>query len=253
MRGLRAPLIASLLALILAPNAVAAPRVSLHARFAPDKAGASTTIYYGFTISEPAPLRSMELRLPYEMGLGTSSLGLRECTAPPLLESGLEGCSPNALLGFGTALAEVPFGATFPYSVLREPLHVTALLGEPANNNETVLIYIESAHPVAVERVLTATILPVARPYGDALKINVPNWQTWPEGPDVGITRFTSTIGPHGLRYRRQEHGKTIFFEPRGLTVPLTCPKGGFPIEARFQWWNSAATAVARVRVPCPH
>lgn len=252
MRGLRAATIASLLTLSLAPAATAAPQVRLRTRFAPDRAGASTTIYYGFTISEPAPLRSMELRLPAGMGLGTSSLGLQECTAAPLLEDGLEGCSPNAQLGFGTALAEVPLGPTFPYSVLREPLHVTALLGESEGPDETVLFYVESAYPIDVERVLTARLLPARPPYGDVLKINVPNWRTWPEGPFVGITPFTSTIGPRGLAYVREEHGKTIHFQPRGLTVPLTCPHGGFPIEARFKWWNGTTTARARTRVACP-
>lgn len=251
MRATAASIAATAALLVLASSSSAAPHVTLHASFSPDRAGASTTIHYGFTISEPAPLRSMQLRLPAGMGFATSSLGLAECTTTPLLEDGVEGCSPNAQIGFGNGLAEVPFIERGRERMLKEPLSVTELLGPPEQAGLDVLVYVEGIYPVVVERILTARLRPGPRPFGATLTITAPAMRAWDEGPYVGITRFTSTIGPHGLRYVREEHGHKIVFQPRGLTVPAKCPAHGYLIEARFTWWNAPAVA-ARRHISCP-
>jgi hypothetical protein len=230
----------------LAAGAAGVPHATLSARFAPDVPGQSTTIYYGFTVFEPAPLRSMELRLPAGMGFAKSSLGLEECDPSILSEHGPKGCPPNSIVGFGSAYAEVSAQET-----ITEKAKVTVLLGPASEGHPTVLFFIEAIYPAAKELVLYSQLLPSSQPFGDALEIEVPLLQSWPGGPNIDITRLGSTIGPHGLHYYYAEHGHRIEFSPKGLNVPDRCPSGGYPVQARFHWWGVSGTGVATTRVPC--
>lgn len=229
--------------------ASAAPPASLNARFTPDVPGHGTTIHFGFRLAEPAPLKSIELKLPVGMGIANSALGLEECQPVFLEEHGPAGCPPNALLGFGTVFAEAPLpGAGFN---IQEPGHITLWLGPPSGKTMTVLFWVEASNPVWEQTTLLAHLRPVHRPYSDALTIQVPAIPVWTGGPDVAITRLQATIGPHGLHYQRREDGLTLVFTPRGVTVPEDCPSRGYPLQARFTWWYGAQTIIARTRVPC--
>jgi hypothetical protein len=230
-----------------APPATAAPRVTLGALFRPDRLGQSTTIHWGFTISEPAPLRSLELRLPAGMGFAGSSLGLEECQPALLARAGPEGCPLDSRVGFGTALAEVP--AATP---VRERAKVTALLGPSEGEGMTVLFFIDGRWPANREIILTSHVLHIAGPHGATLQTEVPLLAVWPNGPDIGLLSFRSTIGPDRIVYRRRVRGRTVSFAPRGLTVPDRCPRGGFALLATFTWWTAESPATATARVPCP-
>jgi hypothetical protein len=243
---------ASALSLVLAvlcaaAPAAAAPQVTLSTLFEPDRLGESTTIHWGFTISEPAPLRSLELRLPAGMGFAASSLGLEECQPALLAHAGPEGCPADSRLGFGTALAEVP--AETP---VRERANVTALLGPSEGENMTVLFFVDGRWPANREIILTGHMLHIASPRGATLLTEVPPLPVWPAGPDIGLMRFSSTIGPDRLTYYRRVGHRIVAFKPRGLTLPKRCPRGGFPVGASFTWWTLAGTATATTRVPCP-
>lgn len=251
MRRAQAATIALLLVLSTL-NASAAkattPQVTLHAHFAPNKLNASTTVYFGVAISEPVPLRSMELRLPAGMGVTYSSLGLAECSTTTLYEYGPERCPPNSLLGRGSTIGQIPWHG----SNINETAPVTILRGPLQNENMTILVFINGITPIWSVYIFTAQVLAAPPPYGEALRLEIPILNIWPEGPDVGLVRFHWSIGPHGLRYTRHEHGHRVTYEPRGLNVPAHCPLKGFPVAARFQWWNSSQPVVAATRVPCP-
>lgn len=230
-----------------AAPAAAAPRVTLSALFQPNRLGKSTTIHWGFEISEPAPLRSLELRLPAGMGFAASSLGLEECQPALLAQAGPEGCPADSRIGFGTALAEVPAQTS-----VRESANVTALLGPYEGENMTVLFFVDGKWPGNQEIILTSHVLHLAGPHGATLLTEVPPLPAWPDGPDIGLLRFRSTIGPDGLTYYRRVGRHTIAFTPRGMSVPKRCPRGGFPVSATFAWWTLTGTATATTRVPCP-
>jgi hypothetical protein len=92
----------------------------------------------------------------------------------------------------------------------------------------------------------------IADPHGATLLTEVPPLPAWPAGPNIGLIRFHSTIGPDRLTYYRRTAGRTIAFKPRGLTVPKHCPHGGFRVSATFGWWPPVPPATATARVPCP-
>lgn len=238
----------SVLAQLPAPAlTAAAPRVTLSARFQPDRLGESTTIHWGFAISEPAPLRSIALGLPAGMGFAASSLGLEPCQPELLARAGPEGCPADSRIGFGSALAAIPA----PNDV-QERATVTALLGPPDGEEETVLFFVEGRWPANREVILTSHLLNIGDPSGATLLTEVPSLPVWPLGPDIGLMRFASTIGPDGLTYYRRVRGRTVAFTPRGVSLPRRCPSGGFLLSAVFNWWTIGEAASASTRVPCP-
>lgn len=227
-------------------QAAAAPRVTLSARFAPERLGASTTIHWGFAISEPAPLRSFALRLPPGMGFAASSLGLEPCQPELLARAGPEGCPADSRIGFGSALAEVPAQST-----IQEHANVTVLFGPYDGEERTVLFFVEGKWPANREIILTSHLLGIAAPDGATLLTEVPSLQVWPLGPEIELTRLQSTIGGAGITYYRRVRGRTVAFAPRGLSLPRRCPRGGFPFAATFTFMDGTSTT-ARTSVPCP-
>lgn len=249
MRGARWASALCLVATLGCPptGADAVPRVTLHMGFHPDRPGASTTIHWGFEISEPVALRSLSLRLPPNMGFASSSLGLEACDPARLAQGGPEGCPADSHLGFGMALAEVRAEAK-----VDEPAKVTALMGPEDGEEMTVLFFVEGRWPVNREVVLVSHLSQLTSPQGARLLTEVPPLPAWPAGPNIGLIRFHSTIGPDRLTYYRRIKGRTVAFKPRGLTVPKHCPRGGFRVSAKFTWWTPEKPASATTRVPCP-
>lgn len=239
------------LAAMLTPTTAAAamPRVHLSTRFVPEALGKSTTIHYGFTVSEPEPLRSLELRLPRGMGIAGSSLGLEACQPAVLAVDGPEACPRDSRIGYGTVLAEVRAQAT-----VQERAAISALLGPPGpENTMTVLFFVDGKWPTKQEIVLTGQLLLSAPPpYGSTITTQAPLIYAWPEGPPLGLLSFHTTIGPERITYYRRLGNRTVAFAPRGLTLPRHCPRGGFPVQAVFTWWGVEGTANASTRVPCP-
>ena len=229
-------------------GAARGPLVKLSMRFQPDRPGQSTTIHWGFAVSRPLPLRSLRLRLPPGLGFAGTSLGLEECDPARLARAGPEGCPADSLLGHGTAIAQVP-----AQTLVSERARVTALMG-PSDGLDTmtVLFFVEGRSPVNREVVLTSTLGELAGTAGASLVTEVPPLPVWPAGPDIGLVRFASTIGPQGLTYYRRVGRRTVAFRPRGVSVPERCPRGGFPVSLTLSWWAPAPAVTARARVPCP-
>jgi hypothetical protein len=226
--------------------------VRLHTEFQPDRLGASTTIGFGLVVTNtdggvPAALTRVALHFPAGMNSNTSELGLGICQPSALMLSGPEGCPVNSKVGFGTAFVEVAVGA----GLVQESASITTFFGPPKTANE-VLFYAAGSSPVATSLVFPGQVKPESQGiYGSELEANVPLIESWPEGPPVVLTRFESTIGPRHLTYYVHSHGKTQAFSPRGITVPTTCPNGGFPFAAELTF-TDGTEVTATHRVPCP-
>ncbi|MGN6372381.1 MAG: hypothetical protein ACTHM1_05255 [Solirubrobacteraceae bacterium] len=231
----------------------ATQNVRLSVAFEPDRPGARTTISLGLHISgpngaPPSALTGVELRMPENMGLATTTLGQANCYPRPLFENGLHGCSENARLGFGDAVAVVP--------LRHQPIYarasLTALMGPPASNHIQILFYAEALTPVAAQFVFPGLLEEDVRPFGDRLDTTIPLVQPWPEGPYIALTSFRSTIGPLHLTYHRQVNGKWFAYKPHGLVIPKHCPTGGYPFDAVLTFQDGSTTQ-ALTRVPCSH
>jgi hypothetical protein len=233
-------------------NAVAAQSVGLRVAFHPDVPGRTTTIalrvgIHGPDGTPPAPVTSFDLRLPLGMGIASTTLGQANCRPAALIASGLNGCSANARLGFGTASAVVPAGARS----VRAVASLDAVMGPAAENRVEVLWYVQADRPVFAQLVLPSVVEETGPPFGEELAVSVPLVQAWPEGPDLALETFNSSLGPAGLTYRRRVGTHTIAFHPRGIRIPSACPAGGyrFAVALSFQ---DGTQAMGNYNVPCP-
>jgi hypothetical protein len=229
-----------------------AETVKLDTSFTPDRLGASTTIGFGFQIDGPdggasPPLTRVDLKLPAGIDYVTTTLGLAVCLPAVLEVQGPSGCSPNSRIGFGSALVEVPFGGG---SGVETP-SIEAFMGPSKNGNIVVVFYANGRTPVAADVVFEGELVPGFGSSSGSLNNGVPLIAGVPEGPDVSIRSVQTTIGPGGLRYFKHVHGRTVSFAPTGVSVPSTCPRGGFPFAADFGFADGS-TATATSTVPCP-
>ncbi len=242
-----------LLAAAIWPSAAgAAETATLHASFSPDRLGASTTIGFGFDMlrgerqragaaCERRPAAAAWHRLP----LHDAWLG--DLPAGGAAGQGLVGLPANSRLGHGSAYVEVPFGQ----SSGREIPDIEALMGPPHAGNIVVLFYADGREPIDAQLVFQGELIAGTQTLGGSLDAAVPLVPSVPGGPAVSIVRVNATIGPAGLTYYEHVHGRRVSFHPKGVSVPLHCPHGGFPFSAQFTFKDGTST-LARSMVPCP-
>jgi hypothetical protein len=254
MIGVRRLLVALLaLGVWLPSGALASQTATLSpTRFEPDRLGASTTVTIGFRIATPSgetpsPLVDVELSLPAGVTAGFNTLGLASCSPATLQERGASGCSPDAFVGRGSALVEVPFGA----GVLYESVKTAILMGPLVDGHTAMSFYASGTSPVIAHLVFPTLFLGNAAPFGALLNTSIPPIAGLPGAPDVALVSMQSSIGPKGLKYYKRVHGATVAFAPEGFDVPSTCPAGGFPFAARFTF-DDGSTESATSTAPCP-
>jgi hypothetical protein len=255
VRLLRAfPLTLALLACAaaLASGAGAAHTAKLRVSFDPYLLGERTTIELSLRVSgpnggPPPPVTSLALRLPPNMGIATTTLGQANCEPQRLIQGGLRGCSANARIGGGSATAVVPVGGV----AVQEKASLSALMGPAVEDRLEVLFYVEALSPVFAQLVLPSVVEEDKGPYGEQLDTQLPLVQTWPDGPDLALETFTSTIGPLHLTYHRTVNGRTLSYHPKGIRLPAGCPRGGFPFGALLGFQDGTHQQ-AVYRVPCP-
>jgi hypothetical protein len=234
-------LLATTLALTAGPatSAVATDTAKLKVSLTPETLGAGTTIAFDLQILAPSgeipqPLTNIDLLYPANLGLITSGLGLSTCSGAELETKGR--CPADALMGYGSALAEIPFEET---------------IIEKARGHLQLLFLAKASAPVTSEIIFTSLLLGAAPPFGGSLATTVPIVPTLPEGPDVAITELRTTLGPMHITYYETFHGKRIAYHPQGIRLPHTCPHDGFPFAATLAFLNDTH-ANAHTSVPCP-
>jgi hypothetical protein len=243
------------LALLLALASCTAARAetaTLHASFSPNRLGASTTIGFSFNVQAsggglPAPLSAISLRLPPGINYLSTTLGLSICRPAVLQARGPGGCPANSRLGSGSALVEVPFGS----GAGKEIPEIQAVMGPPANENIVVLFYANGLAPIVAQIVMQAELIAGSETIPGRLETQVPLIASVPAGPPVSILSVSARIGPAGLTYYAHRHGHRVAFHPRGVSVPLHCPRGGFRFSAHFSFTDATSTDAA-YSVPCP-
>lgn len=240
------------MAIVLPGAAGAGQSVRLNATFTPYRLGHDTTLGLRFQIAAPAgrvppPLTQVQISYPAGLGFGLSELGLDTCSAATLETYGPPGCPTNSLMGYGTAITEIPYGP----AILRETAEITIVRAANSNGDFALLINASGQTPVNAQIVFPALLLPTDPPYGGLLNINVPLVPSLPEAPDVAVVRFNSTLGPLHLRYHEHIHGHLIDYEPKGIPLPSSCPRGGFKFSASFAFQDGSHSN-ATTAVPCP-
>ncbi len=232
----------------------AAETARLAVRFSPYRLGKSTTIKIalhlgvaGMSDGLPSPVTRFDMRIPADMELIASSLGLAICHPQALLVSGLEGCSPNARIGYGNAQITVPVG---PESV-PEAASIDAEMGPPVDGEIGVLLYAEADAPVAAQLIFPGVLFGGSGANGQSLDTSVPLIPTLPGAADISLVNMNLSLGPERLTYYEQVRGRTVAYRPEGVSLPMDCPRGGFRFSSDVSFLDGS-TVRATSTVLCP-
>jgi hypothetical protein len=227
--------------------------VRLYATLTPEHLGQETTVGFGFQIFThdghvPTPVTSVDVRYPAHLGIALSGLGFANCSQTTLEEIG-QGCPPDSLMGFGTATAEIPIGP----AIFSEIAHVTIFRAPAQEGQVGLLFHVEASNPVSAELVFPGLLLSAPPPFAGHIEIKVPVVPGLPGGPNVAVVKLRLTVGPiRRIFYYEHVHGKTLRYHPKGVLLPDSCPRGGFPFAASFTFEDNSH-AIAQTDVPCPH
>jgi hypothetical protein len=235
----------------LPAGAGAAQTAKLTAGFSPYRLGRSTTLKLGLEIGVagvsdglPSPVTRFDLRIPANLELTGSSLGLSICQPAALLAGGAEGCPANARLGLGSAEIRVPVGVE-PVS---ESASIEAEMGPPVGEEIGVLLYAEAGTPVAASLLFPGVLFGGS---SQNLSTAVPLIPSLPGAPDISMVSMNLSLGPEGLTYFKTVRGRTVGYRPEGIALPARCPRGGFRFAADIAFADGTS-ASASSTVPCP-
>ena len=201
----------------------------------------SGTEYGGF----PAPLIGINFYLP--TGTKLHPAGFKTCPVNTIaVEKNPEGCPKASKAGpVGKVLGVVAFGST------RVPEEATVESFYAPGGGLSFFTFGHS--PVSLEIPSTGhyTSLTGSGGKGPELVTQIPLVETVPGAPDASVEKIAikvgSAVGPKGAHNK-----KDIYYG----TVPLKCPKGGFPIktELKFEGVNggSQTTVTKEIKTACP-
>jgi hypothetical protein len=225
---------------------------TLGASFTPYRLGAPTTIDLSLQIQAPAgqipsALTEVEVRYPQNLGFALSGLGLAVCSASMIEAAGASGCPANSIMGHGNATAELRFGP----QLVSENASISIARAPDEEGHIALLLYASGPSPVDTQILSPAQLLPAGPPFGGRLNMELPIIPSVPGAADVAIVSLRVTLGPLGLTYYEQTQGNTLAYMPKGIPLPTTCPRGGFPFAATFSFLDGSHPA-AKAIVPCP-
>ncbi len=228
-----------LCAALPAADARAATVATIKPSFAPDRLGAVTAVTMSVHFSNeqggvPEALSHAVVQLP--SGLGIDPRGVGTCSKASLEANMGRNCPGSALIGSGNALAVAHLGSLN----LNESTTLSAWRGPNQGGRPTLEIAGEGLSPLQERVVASGVLEPDHAPYGQKLVMSIPPIPTIPLEPDASIQRFSVTIG-FSARTRREGH----------LSVPRTCPAGGFPFAAEFTYADGSSSN-STAKVPCP-
>ncbi len=203
-----------------------------------------------------APLTEIRLAYPQELGLVSSGLGLASCVRPAsdfaqvlIQASGLGGCSPNAVMGYGDARAIVRLAGNG--QVIPEFATVTLLSGPFTRGGLGLVVYVDGQRPFGAKLAFAGTVTAAPAPYGGALDVRMPIVPGLADLATVSLVELRVVIGARSIRYYERRRGRVVSYHPGGVELPSSCPRGGFRFRADVAFADGSrrsATSIAR----CP-
>jgi hypothetical protein len=123
-----------------------------------------------------------------------------------------------------------------------ENISMWVFLGPLRNIQPTVVVLARGYTPFDEQVVFRGSLVADVAPYGEQLVMSIPPIKTLPLEPYGSIVTFSLTVGvakPH-----RKHDQNTV-------TVPSTCPLGGFPLAGEFTYADgSGGSAASMIRCP---
>jgi hypothetical protein len=232
----------------------AASTVEVHERFTPDRLGASTNLSLTARFSPPPgapagatpePVRKLTVYAP--AGMTIDARGADTCSRAALERGGPSACPPDSRAGFGGGVGSLQL----PGELVREAFTLDFFFGSESPGHMALLIYASASSPVNVELVVVAHEVRARPPYGLGFSVEVPPISTIPGAPLATIESAFASLGAGNVAYYRRVRDRRRLVRVRGLVVPRTCPRGGFPSRARIEF-RDGRTLTLDPTMPCP-
>jgi len=235
--------------LIGAAIAFASETFTITSYFTPDKLGAPTNLSASAVFATdggvPTPVGHVLAYGP--AGLGVDVSGAGTCQKAMLEQNGPSGCPADSRIGFGGGRGLVEIAKEF----IKEPYTLDFFLAPKENGHLAFLIYAQGTSPVSLELVILAKEVHGPKPYGLGVEFEVPPIPTLPGAAYASIETNYLTIGSQKVAYYHTVHGKQKLVHVKGLIVPKTCPKGGFPFKVTISYLDGSSSTDTYT-APCP-
>jgi hypothetical protein len=128
-------------------------------------------------------------------------------------------------------------------SIIEEPFKMELFVGNNHPGHYEVLLYVNAVSPVSVQLVFHAPIVQEPKPYGLGFSFDVPEIKTLPEASNASVKNAHITLGATPAEQKQ--------FHVKGIIVPKSCPKGGWPVESVFGFEDGSSVA-AKSTIACP-
>lgn len=235
---------------LLAGFAWAGDTVQVRERFTPDRLGASTNLSLTARISSstetaPKPVRKLTVYGP--AGLTIDARGAGTCGQIALERLGPVGCPANSRAGFGGGVGVLPL----PSGRIHESYTLDFFFASTRPHHLSLLVYASAVSPVVVELIVVAREVRAPRPYGLGFSVEVPPISTFPGAPPASIESVFATLGAAHVAYYEHMGRHSRLVHVRGLVVPTSCPRGGFPARAMVEFLDGQSLTLDPT-VPCP-
>jgi len=250
---------AGALAAAVGPAGAAGP-IRLSIAFDPDAALGSATALDVTLRLDPrrltrAPLNEVRFAYPRSLGIVSSGLGLAVCRRPEadfakVLITGprLGGCSPNAVMALGTALALVRLTNG---QVIPEYATVTLLSGPLERGHLGLVAFVDGQRPFGAKLAFAGDVHGAPAPYGGELTVRMPAVPGLEDLATVSLVELRVSIGSHAIRYYERRGGRRVAYHPEGVLLPTACPAHGFRFRVRVGFSDGSRQS-ARAVTPCP-
>jgi hypothetical protein len=237
--------------LLLAALALASQSLVVHESFTPDRLGSPTNLSITARFEStgggpPSPVSRLTLYAPG--GLGVDSHGVGHCTKEALDEHGPAGCPANSRAGFGGGVGVV----ALPAELIRESFTIDFFFGPREHGHLTLLAYASAVSPVPVELVVVAREVHAPKPYGLGFSVEIPPIATLPGATLASVESAFASFGAANVAYYETVHGRRTLVHLKGVVVPKSCPRGGFPTRGTIDFADGSSLTV-NPTIPCPH
>jgi hypothetical protein len=245
-----ATLLSCLLALAIPTAAQAEEIVNIKASFTPDALGVPTNVFGSATIGStntplPSPPTKIVVLGPAGLALNLEGTGI--CNKAKLENIGTSACPANSRAGFGGGIGAFELAK----EITHEAFTLDFFLGSNRPGHVVLLIYLNAVTPVSVQLVFTAPIVQEPKPYGLGFSVEVPPIHSVPGATDATALSTFITLGAKNVAYFKKVHGKRKLFHVKGILVPKTCPRGGWPVASQFSF-EDGSTVTSKSTIPCP-